>query len=379
MSNSYNNSLKHINTSFNNNIQKELNPDYVLFDTRPGDSSISIMALQKFADISVLCFNLNAWNFHLIKDFYDRMVKNDWYEKYDKKLMPKIVLVVTPVPRYANQFEVFNRRFNDIAANMNQAINSGGTKEIDPIVIPFNEQMATQDTLIRDDSTLIDDPTTSGYIKLAELLISQNPKDIENKIKKAEEGKTYNKVIEEFNLLTRNYSHKIEVFHSYGKYLSKMGKYKDAKDFLEKAVVKADKDSNMVGNNRKIYAGYSRLNFLLGNVYHNLGKIENAYNCFIKAFDHDPNNHRARAMIGDMLLELGDVKKDRSDMLTAYKKAENIYRESIEMSKEPDYYNRLGVAYTKLASCIDEIDKYTDTLKKANREFLMQGKVKQVN
>ena len=437
---------------FNNDIQKELNPDYVLFDTRPGDSSISIMALQKLADISVLCFNLNAWNFHLINDFYYEMTEEDWYKKYDKKLMPKIVLVVTPVPRYASQFEVFNKRFDEIA-HMDKAINPGGTKEIKPIVIPFNEQMATQDTLIRDDPTLIDDPTTRGYIKLANLLISQNPEDIENKIKKAEEGKTYVEVRDEFHILMRNYPHKIEVFHSYGEYLSKMGKYEDAKEILEKAVEKADKVSEMLENNRKIYAGYSRLNFLLGNVYHNLGQINNAFNCFINAFNHDPKNHRAKAMIGDMLLELGDAKKDKylfnwekvsgndseglieflmqnfniewiktakinknEDVRTIrmtndtnflsltlnneknnvnieiddgrtdkfivktengelniyynnYEYAKNIYLKTIEMSKEPDHYNRLGVAYTKLASCIDEIDKYTDTLKKANIEF----------
>jgi len=353
---------------FNDNIQKELNPDYVLFDTRPGLSSISIMALQKLADISVLCFNLNAWNFHLIQGFYEKMISEDWNKKSDNKLTPKIVLVVTPVPRYASQFEVFNKRFEEIE-QMDKAINSGGTKEIKPIVIPFNEQMATQDTLIRDDPTLIDDPTTRGYVKLAELLISQNPEDIENKIKKAEEGKTYIEVRDEFHILMRNYSHKIEVFHSYGKYLSKMGKYEDAKDILEKAVEKADKASNMVENIRKIYAGYSRLNYLLGNVYYNLKKIDNAYNCFIKAFKHDPKNHRARAMIGDMLLELGDVKNDRSDMLTTYKEAESTYLKTIEMSREPDYYNRLGVAYTKLASCIDEIDESIASFKEANNQF----------
>ena len=360
--------FKKVLDRFNTDIRKELNPDYVLFDTRPGYSSISIMAVQKLADISVLCFNLNAWNFHLIQGFYKKMISDDWNKKYKTKLTPKIVFVVTPVPRYASQFEVFNKRFEEIA-HMDEAINSGGDKEIKPIVIPFNEQMATQDTLIRDDPDLIDDPTTRGYIKLAELLISQNPEDIENKIKKAEEGRTYIEVRDEFQILMRNYSHKIEVFHSYGKYLSKMGKYVDAKDILEKAVKKADKALNVVGKNRKKYAGYSKLNFLLGNVYHNLKKIDNAHKCFTKAFDHDPKNHRAKAMIGDMLLELGDVKKDKSDMSKYYEDARKIYSETIDMNKEPDYYNSLGVACTKLASCIDDIEEYIKTLKGANKEF----------
>ena len=359
------NNFKKVLDKFNTDIQKELNPDYVLFDTRPGYSSISIMALQKLADISVLCFNLNAWNFHLIQGFYEKMVSDDWNKKYKTKLTPKIVFVVTPVPRYASQFEVFNKRFDEIA-HMNIAINSGGDKEIKPIVIPFNEQMATQDTLIRDDPDLIDDPTTRGYIKLAELLISQNPEDIENKIKKAEEGRTYIEVRDEFQTLMRIYSYKIEVFHSYGEYLSKMGKYEDAKDILEKAVKKADKALNMVG---KEYAGYSRLNFLLGNVYHNLEKIDNALECFEKAFDHDPKNHRAKAMIGDMLLELGDAKKDKSDKSKYYEDARIIYSETIDMNKEPDYYNKLGVACTKLASCIDDIEELIKTLKGANKQF----------
>jgi len=357
--------FKKVLDKFNTDIQKELNPDYVLFDTRPGYSSISIMALQKLADISVLCFNLNAWNFHLIQGLYNEMIKEDWNKKYDKKLMPKIVLVVTPVPRYASQFEVFDKRLEEIA-HMDKAINPGGTKEIKPIIIPFNEQMVMQDTLIRDDPTLIDDPTTIGYIKLAELLISQNPEDIENKIKKAEEGKTYIEVKDEFHILMRNYSHKIEVFHSYGEYLSKMGKYDDAKEILEKAVEKADKVSEIVENNSKIYAGYSILNFLLGNVYHNLGKIDNACNCFRKAFNNDHNNHRAKAMIGDMLLELGDAKKDTYNN---YENAKNIYIETIELSKEPDYFNRLGRAYTKLASCIDEIDGSIASFEEANKQF----------
>jgi tetratricopeptide (TPR) repeat protein len=100
-----------------------------------------------------------------------------------------------------------------------------------------------------------------------------------------------------------------------------------------------------------------------------LGKIDNAYNCFIKAFDHDPNNHRAKAMIGDMLLELGDVKRDISEMLNYYTKAKNIYIETIKMSKEPDDYNRLGVAYTKIAFCIDEIDGSIASFKEANKQF----------
>ena len=81
----------------------ELDTDYVLIDARPGLSSISIMAMQKLADVVVLCFNLNPWNYESIKGVY-KSLTTEWKE-YIVNEWQKILLVITPIPRYAFQYE----------------------------------------------------------------------------------------------------------------------------------------------------------------------------------------------------------------------------------------------------------------------------------
>ena len=64
--------------------------------------------MQKLADVIVLCSNLNPWNFGSIKGIY-RNLTHDWKNDIVNKWL-KIVLVITPIPRYAFQYDIYKEQ-----------------------------------------------------------------------------------------------------------------------------------------------------------------------------------------------------------------------------------------------------------------------------
>jgi len=339
---------------FREMIEERLKPDYVLIDARPGLSSISIMAMQKLADIVVLCFNINPWNFKSITNVYKALMK-DWKEKYLSNRRPEIILVVTPVPRYATQFKDYTDRFYKISDEMSEAVNpgsprdTGGTGREKPVVIPYNEQMALRDVLIMDDPEAIDDPTTRGYMKIADLLIRQNPADIENRIRRVKEKKTPEEVTAEFQLLTRT-TERIEVYHRYGEYLlESLANYAEAIHILDRAISKAKTDTEADKKEGRIYAGYSDLNFLFGRAYYNSKDYKKAKECFGIAFEHDNTNHRAKAMEGEshykMAIGISSIDTRKKELETS----REIFNSALKIRNEPEYNNNLGLVLMSLA------------------------------
>ncbi|MGE5340480.1 MAG: P-loop NTPase [Candidatus Omnitrophota bacterium] len=243
-------------------FKKELErkASYVLIDARPGLSTISILAIQKLADVAVLCFNLNPYNFEAIIDIYNRLT-GPW-KRFTISPLQKIVLVVTPIPRYAYQYASFKHQLDRIGKEMNVAVNAGGTKELKPIVVPYNEQMSLQDKLIVDDDELKEDPTTRAYEEIKEMLVRLNLKDIENKINKAMQGSDAAAIKKELDRLAGQSTlrDQIQVLHAFGNFLFRMGQYDESADRLSDAIQKGNELSRQGNENERIkYARHEEL------------------------------------------------------------------------------------------------------------------------
>ena len=399
------------------NLRKKLNDlpyDYILIDGRPGLSAISVMAMQKLADVVVLCFNLNPWNYNAICNVYQKL--DGQYEVFENKGIrkkddgewnpfilnknQKIVLVVTPIPRYARQYKEFNDRYKNIYKHMGNAVNGGGLKERQPIVIPYNEQMALRDKLIADDPEMKKDATTQGYRDIADLLIALNQEDIQNKINRALGMHDANETLKELEQLSNNTEgrNRVRVLHAHGKFFLDAGRYQEAFEVLFKAnqeCEKMAKETNIELNSRSDkrtlkYTGQSDVCQLAGiskvNEIRSLGftsdvtnekkikELSNADKLFDKAINlinesgtglSDKAKERKK---GEVYLARGNTFLiqaeycNSEEKIQKLKKAEEHLKKAVKLdSNEPEYHFALGRVRSIIASEI-ESDKTLNSM-----------------
>jgi len=342
---------------FKKSIDK-LKPDYVLIDARPGISSISLLGMQKLADVIVLCFNLNPWNFESIKGIY-RNLTHDWKNDIINKWL-KIVLVITPIPRYAFQYDIYKNQKKTIAEEMSEAVNPGGYRDMGPIEVIYNEQMALQDKLMADDDQFKNDATYNAYDQLAKMLVRINPEDVSNKIKKAKDAKSIDETVDEFKRLSKVHENKnkVEILHRYGEFLLSVGRYKQAIDPFYEAVILSKELEKPSDETQIIYAGNSELYYFLGLAYfntckdkkflseHSHEKIRAFFKEAIKYFEESNTRGKqkdiALSAVGDSLFE--ESKYVRDDIkLGLLEQAKKNYKDSIILKpNEAEYHFKLG-------------------------------------
>ncbi len=364
--------------NFKKEIDEQLTPDYVLIDARPGLSSISVMALQKLAEVVVLCFNLNPWNFEAIRDVYKNLTDEWKKKKYIASELQKILLVITPIPRYAFQYQSYKDQKKKIQVDMEYAINSGGDKEHQPIEVPYNEQMTLKDSLIADDDEFEDDATYHAYEKLADMLIRINPDDIENKLRKAKEGKKVEDTIAELERLSKGNigkKDKVQVLHKYGEFLLGIGRYNKATEPLELAIDESKYMSNLErGEDIVEYTGNSEIYYLLGLAYlnrsQNIKDLQSTQKLFEDAKKWGKQEDLTGVAQGDSLFEEARIVEGDSEKIKKLEKARGKYNNAIKANDaEAEYHFKLGKANATIARELGDHENVLKYRNEANNNF----------
>nr|VFJ58897.1 MAG: CobQ/CobB/MinD/ParA nucleotide binding domain-containing protein [Candidatus Kentron sp. DK] len=217
---------------------RNLGPDYVLIDGRPGMDDASLFAMEFLSDCVVLCFNLNPWNFQGIIHAYGRL--NDIYrrsigvkQENTKIHHPNILLVATPIPPQARNSRLYTGQFETIKDRMPGARNCGLGEAGGPIEIPYADILLLRDVLISDISDT--DVACTRYQRLAELIIECNPMDSYNQTRAALRAGEPDEVIQAFERLLRRQENIIEILLEFGVYLLSLGRDGDAADRLSEA------------------------------------------------------------------------------------------------------------------------------------------------
>ena len=216
-------------SSLKERIAKDLKPDYVLVDARPGFDAISRYATDWFGDCCVLVSNLNPWNLRGIIRAYEKIRQGP-----SQVEQPNLLLLISPIPNYATQSKLYDGQYATISENLKHVRNNGTGSEGSPIEIPYSDILALRDILISDVEE--NDISVTRFSDLSRLIVAGNPEDLENRIDSAEGAGEPNRVKASFERLFHEH-HRSEVLHfRYGRYLSSIGKYDDAAGQLDNAL-----------------------------------------------------------------------------------------------------------------------------------------------
>lgn len=198
-----------------------LQPDYVLVDGRPGNDWTSTLAKTWFAECVVLCFNLNPWNLEGAVDVYNQLLTSPYHRD-----ISNLLLLVTPIPRYARTSSLYDGQYEKIKTEMAKARNSGMRSEGGPVEVPYAEILALRDVLITDVQS--DDPAIRSYQELGDLIIAGNAADLENLIKAAYTEDDPYRTQRAFSSLFRQFYQEIPLYYEYGRFLYSVTRYQEA-------------------------------------------------------------------------------------------------------------------------------------------------------
>jgi len=208
-------------------IEQNIEPHYVLVDCRPGTDWISNLALTWFSECVVLAFNFNPWNIQGIINVYQQVKKTPYQREH-----PNILLVASPIPRYARTSTLYSNQNELIKQKMGDARNCGKGSE-GLVEVPYADILALRDVLISDIQE--NDPAVFSYSRLGHLIINGNQQDLEIQIQNALSYETPEKVISAFENILRDKSAGVEVLYEYGKYLLSLKRLGSAEKKIEKA------------------------------------------------------------------------------------------------------------------------------------------------
>lgn len=202
-------------------IAESIRPDYVLVDSRPGEDWAASMALTWFSQCTVLAFNLNPWNLEGIIRVYNNLLQTPWHRK-----TPNILLLATPIPRYAETSTLYEGQYQHIMEVMDKARNSGVGQEGSPIEVPYADILALRDVLITDMAP--NDPAVKAYEDLGQLIIKRNTDDLQYQIEQVKQYGDPERVIEAFKSLFREKREEVPLLFEYGKCLYGLGRHRQA-------------------------------------------------------------------------------------------------------------------------------------------------------
>ncbi len=176
---------------FHQEVNDKIKADYVLIDCRPGRDIITQFCVNYLAEINVLMFNLNPWNFSGIQTTYSELVKFHKEIKKDPKKYSgahpeiRILLAASPVPRYAKNSDLYAGQIQNVNNTMSYAKNIQG-KGGSVVEVPFSDILLLRDIIIFDYDQ--SDLANTAYSELADLIIAENTGDVQNIVQRVLSG-----------------------------------------------------------------------------------------------------------------------------------------------------------------------------------------------
>lgn len=222
-------------------IETQLMPEYVLIDCRPGVDVISEFAYADLSYTNVLCFNLNPWNLHGVIKVYERLqeIRAAQLDENDSRRPLDVLLVATPVPRYAQNSILYAKQFTTVRDTMKGARNNGAGEEGSVVEVPFSDVLLLRDVLIDDVEPY--DAANAKYGDLARLIVQTNPSDVVNAIARIKRATIDNSIrVDQLATLEREYPVNPAVAMELAQLHFDMGNHKQTLECLERAA-KADR------------------------------------------------------------------------------------------------------------------------------------------
>lgn len=216
---------------FKQKIRDELNPDYLLVDSRTGLADVAGITTHQLADLVVLVFNLNRQNLDGIKGCYHSIVSAP------KPRRIKVMLVASPVPQdHLLDRGLVESRIEEACASMPDVVNYSRTGKEPIIQIPYHPVLALRDEVF---VKLYPAYEISGiYRRIVETIRKSNPAEMKFLLEKAYrywDENRFEEAEEEFRGVVRLHPKNAEGLYLYGDFLMKRERYKDAVARLEEA------------------------------------------------------------------------------------------------------------------------------------------------
>ena len=216
---------------FKQKIRDELNPDYLLVDSRTGLADVAGITTHQLADLVVLVFNLNRQNLDGIKGCYHSIVSAP------KPRRIKVMLVASPVPQdHLLDRGLVESRIEEACASMPDVVNYSRTGKEPIIQIPYHPVLALRDEVF---VKLYPAYEISGiYRRIVETIRKSNPAEMKFLLEKAYrywDENRFEEAEEEFRGVVRLHPKNAEGLYLYGDFLMKRERYKDAVVRLEEA------------------------------------------------------------------------------------------------------------------------------------------------
>ncbi len=356
-------------------IENELRPDYVLIDSRPGNDWVSALAKTWLSECVVLTFNLNPWNMNGIIDVYNEMLQTPYHRN-----TPNMLLLVTPIPRYARTSKLYAGQHQVIQDKMKEARNSGRGAEGAPVEVPYAEILALRDVLITDAQE--SDPAVDSYKRLGDLIISGNVNDLENRIKAAYGMREANRIITAFTRLLIQYHQEIPLLFEYGKYLYSMNLLRDAEekfDTIWRLLAEGETGTKDTSKGRISNPYYQDTLYNLGKVKIALAqdfidreiissqqKGESRYSEALKHLENINSLNRDVQLFNTDTKEWGEFSA-MYGLLGDLKLIENSLMEFVQSEKR---FDRKSKAFQCLVDAANHYQKAIDTPGQRNEEYL---------